>query len=88
MLHIVVCHVAQEAGMPHCEYRAFSTRDLHYVYFKFASASAILVNQALMNHVIVYSVYCVYSILLAVESSHGGCGRELYLWQCFRRLGG
>ena len=29
-----------------------------------------------------------YSILLAVERSHGCCGRELHLWQCFRRLGG
>ena len=37
---------------------------------------------------IVRSVLHVYSILLAVERSQGCCGRELHLWQCFRRLGG
>ena len=70
------------------KYRAFSTRDLHYVTSYITYASAILVNQALVKRIIVRSVLCVYSILLAVERSHGCCGRELHLWQRFRRLGG
>ena len=40
----------------HLQYRAFSTRDLHYVTSNIAYTSAILVNQALVNRIIVRSV--------------------------------
>ena len=40
----------------HFAVRAFSTRDLYYVTSNIAYASAILVNQALVNRIIVRSV--------------------------------